>query len=227
MNEWLFVFVMLISLGLVVFTARLGKEWMLGLVVIFLLIANLFASKLSIAFGVTTSLAVPIYASIFLATDAIAEHFGRREAFKAVWLGFLAQLCLAGFGLLLTRATWLEDPIVIAVSEALDTIFGFIPRIVAGSFLAYLLSQHFDVWFYHLLKARLKGRHLWLRNCVSTIISQGIDTAVFLLIAFYGKLPNLVEFILVTWFLKVLVAFCDTPFLYLTRVVVRKSSDSS
>ncbi len=223
MNEVLFIGTLLLSLSLILLAARLGREWLLGLVVIYLLVANLFASKLSLVFGFTTSLAIPLYAAIFLATDTLAEHFGKKEAFKAVWLGFLAQVCLAAFGFMLARATPLDMPATKAVSDALSTVFGFIPRIVAGSFIAYLVSQNFDVWFYHWLKRRTDGKHLWLRNCISTTISQGIDTCVFLLIAFLGAIPHLGAFILTTWLIKIAIALIDTPFIYVTGAIIKKT----
>ncbi len=219
MNELLFIMTTLIALSLVLLSLRLGTHFLVGIVITYLLIANLFASKLSTVFGVTSSLAIPLYAAIFLATDAAAEHFGKKVAFKAVWMGFLAQVCMVVFGQLIIRAKTFGDP---TVSDALSTIFGFIPRIALGSFIAYIISQNFDIVFYHFLREKFRGRHLWLRNCCSTFISQGIDSAIFLLIAFYGKLPNLGMFFLSVWGVKVVIALADTPFIYLSYVVLGK-----
>lgn len=219
MNEFLFISVAVIALSLVLVALRFGTDWLIGLVAAYLLMANLFASKLSTVFGVTSSLAVPLYAAIFLATDIIAEHFGKKVAYKVVWVGFLAQVCMVVFGQLIVRAKTFGDP---AVSGALSTIFGFIPRIVLGSFIAYLISQNFDVVFYHFLRTRCQGKHLWIRNNCSTIISQGLDTVIFLSIAFYGKLPNLIGFMLSVWIVKVGVAIWDTPFIYLSYWVLGK-----
>ena len=219
MNELLFLIVTGISFSLVLVALRFGTHWLIGLIVTYLLIANLFASKLTIVFGVTSSLAIPLYAAIFLATDIIAEHFGKKVAYRAVRVGLLAQICMVIFGQLIIRADTFGDP---AVANALTTLFGFIPRIVLGSFIAYLVSQHFDVIFYHFLRQKFHGRFLWLRNCCSTIISQGLDTAIFLFIAFYGKLPNLIGFMLSVWIMKVGVALWDTPFIYLSYRILGK-----
>lgn len=217
MNEFLFICLTVVALSLVLVALRLGEHWLYGLVATFLLIANLFASKLSIVFGVVSSLSIPIYAAIFLATDAAAEHFGKRFAYRLVWVGFGAQVSLVAFGQLIVRGSAFGDP---TVADALSTVFGFIPRIALGSFVAYIISQNFDVRLFDFLKSRFGGKHLWLRNCVSTITSQGIDSAIFLLIAFYGKLPNLGEFFVSVWIVKICVALFDTPFLYLSRRVV-------
>jgi uncharacterized integral membrane protein (TIGR00697 family) len=224
MNELLFVAITLVSLSLVLVALRLGMQWIFGLVATYLLLANLFASKLSIIFGLTSSLAIPVYAAIFLATDSVAEHYGKQAAYRVVWMGFLAQLCLVVFGQLMARGVPIGDP---TVSDSLSTIFGFIPRIVLGSFVAYIISQSFDVRFYHFLKEAFAGRLLGLRNCLSTVLSQGIDSAIFLLIAFHGKLPNLGEFFLSVWLIKVAVALFDTPFIYLSyRVLGKRLKDT-
>lgn len=219
MNEVLFLIIILIALCLVLVALKLGTHFLIGLIATYLLIANLFASKLSIIFGVNSSLAIPLYAAIFLATDTLAEHYGKRIAFKAVWMGFMAQVCMVTFGQLMIRGEPTGDPIV---SDALDVIFGFIPRIVLGSFIAYLISQNFDIVFYDYLKEKFQGRRLWMRNIFSTTISQAIDTVIFVLIAFYGKFPGLAGFILSVWVVKVLIALIDTPFIYLTYRVLGK-----
>ena len=217
MNELLFIAIGLTALSLVLVALRIGPNWLYGLVATYLIIANLFAAKLSIVFGVVSSLSIPIYAAVFLATDAAAEHFGRRFAHRMVWIGFGAQLSLAAFGQLITMGEPFGDP---ALSDALSTVFGFVPRIVHGSFIAYLVSMHVDVRFYDYLKRRFERKYLWLRNNGSTIVSQTIDSAIFLGIAFYGVIPNLFEFFLSVLAVKLVVALFDTPFLYLSGVVV-------
>ncbi|PIZ54623.1 transporter, partial [Candidatus Uhrbacteria bacterium CG_4_10_14_0_2_um_filter_41_7] len=87
------------------------------------------------------------------------------------------------------------------------------PRITVASFIAYLISQHHDVWAFHFWKKKTNGKHLWLRNNASTVVSQLIDTVVFTFIAFYGVLP-IVPLILGTWVVKILIALIDTPFIY-------------
>jgi uncharacterized integral membrane protein (TIGR00697 family) len=223
-NEILFILVTIISLSGILLTIRLGTHWLVGLSAVYLLIANIFASKLSVVFGITTSLAIPLYAAIFLATDMATEHFGRRLAYKIVWLGFLAQLGLVVFSQLISRATTFGNPVV---ADALSIVFGFLPRIAVGSFIAYVISQNFDVLAYDFMKKKCHNKHLWLRNCVSTTLSQGIDSAIFLTIAFYGKLPNLGQFFLSVWVIKVAVAFFDTPFIYMSYFALGKKFKSN
>jgi len=100
--------------------------------------------------------------------------------------------------------------------DSMVTIFGLMPRIVAGSLIAYLLSQHHDIFAFHYWKDRTGGKYLWLRNCASTTISQAIDSVVFCSIAFIGVFdwPVFFEILLTTYFLKFIVMLVDTPFIY-------------
>ncbi len=219
-NEILFFTVLIICFLFTLIVTKLGKEWLLLLPPIFLVIANIFASQITSVFGIFTSLAVALYACIFLTTDIIEEHWGKAEAGKAVWMGLLSQVALVVFSQLMIRGSVIEfsQPI----REALTTIFSFTPRIVLGSFIAYLISQNWDIWIYQTLKEMTKGRHLWLRNNVGTITSQFIDTVIFITIAFYGVLPTIIPFILSVWVLKILIALLDTPFIYLSYWVLGK-----
>jgi hypothetical protein len=100
------------------------------------------------------------------------------------------------------------------------------PRIAVASLTAYMLSQHHDVWAFHFWKDRFpEHKHLWIRNNFSTMISQVIDSAVFVLIAFYGVFETsiLFEVFLTTYVLKFLVAIADTPFVYWGKRIHQKN----
>ena len=223
MDELLYILITFISLSLVLLAIKLGPQFLIGLVVTLLLTANLFSGRLTVIFGFVNTLALPIYAAIFLATDSAAEHFGKKKAYQVVLMGILAQVCIVVFSQIIIRTGFYGDP---TIAESLSTIFGFLPRIVLGSFVAYTISQYFDVMFYHFLKERHRGRHLWLRNCLSTTISQGIDSAIFLAIAFYGVLPKLGELFISVWIFKVGIALVDTPFIYLSYLILGKKLPS-
>ena len=83
---------------------------------------------------------------------------------------------------------------------------------------AYLISQHLDVWIFNKIKQKTGGKMLWLRNNGSTLISQLVDSAIFTIIAFAGVYP-LWELMLFTYIIKVIVAVLDTPFMYLAKKI--------
>lgn len=219
-NELLFITVMLLSLTITLIVIKLGREWIMVIPPIFLIFANIFAPQFITVFGLVSSLAVPIYAAIFLATDIVAEHFGKKAAKRIIWIGFATQLMLVIFSQIMLKAEVLE--ISTSFRESLLVIFGFTPRLVLGSFIAYLISQNWDIWVFHSLKDRMNGRKLWLRNNLSTITSQFIDSTIFISIAFYGIIPQIWQLILSIWVLKVVVALVDTPFIYLSYGILGK-----
>jgi uncharacterized integral membrane protein (TIGR00697 family) len=98
-------------------------------------------------------------------------------------------------------------------------IFSLLPRVVAASLGAYLISQHHDIWAFHFWKQKTEGKYLWLRNNFSTAVSQLIDSLVFSLGAFWGIFPawELIQIIITTYVFKVIVALVDTPFIYFAR----------
>ncbi|MBA7619188.1 queuosine precursor transporter [subsurface metagenome] len=95
------------------------------------------------------------------------------------------------------------------------------PRIAAGSMVAYLASQHHDIWAFLFWKDKMKGRFLWLRNCASTMVSQGIDSIIFCSIALWGLYDTntWLQILVSTYVMKLIVAAVDTPFLYLAKKI--------
>jgi uncharacterized integral membrane protein (TIGR00697 family) len=109
--------------------------------------------------------------------------------------------------------------LALSMHEATATLFNFTPRFVLGSLLAYLLSQRFDVWVFHAIKEKTNGRHLWLRNNISTMLSQAIDTIVYGVVVWWGvvDLTTAMQLALAKYLFKILIALLDTPFIYLAR----------
>ena len=106
--------------------------------------------------------------------------------------------------------------------NAVNTVFGAAWRVALGSFVAYLVAQNFDIWFFHKMRERTQGRHLWFRNLGSTSVSQLIDTVIFFPIAFAGIMPNLFQVMIVAYIVQLIVAVLDTPYIYLARLIAPK-----
>ena len=166
----------------------------------------------------TISGGIIAYWFTFPVTDVVAEVFGRKRAQMVVWLGFLANLLVV---LLTQIAIRLPAAEIYAHQEAFRTVLGAVPVIVLASLTAYIVAQSHDVWAFHFWRRVTRGRHLWLRNNLSTMSSQLLDSLVFNGIAFglFGTVGlGIKEFIGMTlgyWLFKVLVAVCDTPVVYL------------
>ena len=219
-----------------------GRVAVAALFITALVVAQLTASKL-LAVPLPGDLSLPVvggalivpgaafaYALTFFASDCYAELYGKRAAQVVVNVGFAMNFVL----LALVWSTILA-PVAgaSAVSAgAFRTVLGAGTNVVAGSLLAYVVSQNWDVVVFHRIRAATDGDHLWLRNLVSTGTSQAIDTVIFVGVAFglapallgIGAAlepPVLVQLAVGQYLLKLAIAVVDTPFVYGTVRVLR------
>ena len=77
------------------------------------------------------------------------------------------------------------------------------------------------ITIFHFIKDKTKGKHLWIRNNASTVVSQLVDSTIVYTVAFWGIIPNVWELVIVAWIMKIGVAVLDTPFLYLLKRYIR------
>ncbi len=172
------------------------------------------ASKI-IEFGPFTFAAGTITFSLtFPITDTICEVWGKERAKRVVFAGFICYAIMLSFLILfinLPAASYWQ------YQEAYAQIFSVSIRITLAGVISYIISQYHDIWAFMFWKAKTKGKYLWLRNNVSTLASQFILTLIIVGVGFYGLLPNeKLLSLLLTWYIfKVLIAFADTPFVYL------------
>ncbi|MFK7740697.1 MAG: queuosine precursor transporter [Planctomycetota bacterium] len=192
-----------------------------------LVVCNLIANKfltVDLGFKVFTLSAGALpYPVTFLATDLLSELYGRRRANRVVAAGFIASL----FALL---ALWLglqfeaipDSPVS---DETYRTAFANTWRVIAASMAAYLFAQFVDVRLFHYWKALTNGRHLWLRNNASTIVSQLLDSVLVVLVLFWGTMdtPKMLAVIGDLWLFKALVALLDTPLFYLGTAWLKRT----
>jgi len=220
LNELLWIVMLLVNFGGILLIYRWqGKIGLYAWMAMACIVANVQVIKVIRLFGVTATLGNIVYASSFLATDILSENHGRRDAGRAVQIGFFSLVMMT---VLMNLALWFRpDPSDFA-QKSLDTIFGFMPRVALGSLAAYAISQWHDVVAFHFWKRiRPEKKFLWLRNNASTMVSQLLDTTVFCTIAFAGVFPARVfwNIFITTYVLKVVVAALDTPFVYVARTM--------
>ncbi|WP_462281557.1 queuosine precursor transporter [Salinivirga cyanobacteriivorans] len=227
MNELFWLAMLLANFLLILLAYRIfGKMGLFIWVPIAAIIANIQVIQGVELFGFAATLGNIVYASSFLVTDILSENYGKKEANKAIWIGFFSLVAMTLLMNLALLFEPLQDDFSRSVHESTANIFSFMPRIVIASFLAYLVSQKHDIWAYHLWKKRFKGRkNIWLRNNLSTMVSQLIDSVIFTLIAFLGAYETnvLIEIVLTTYVLKWIVAAADTPFVYIANRMQHKN----
>jgi len=182
-----------------------------GLYVGFLTIANIVAVKIINIGGIYAPSAVIIYAFTFLITDTISEVYGKEKVKQVIITGLVMQV----LALILIRIIVLWEPApYFEHQKEFILIMSANMRIVIASITAYVASQYYDVWIFHLLKKKTKNKHLWLRNNISTWSSQLIDTIIFITIAFFNTMP-IVSLIISQYLIKIIIAIIDTPLVYL------------
>jgi hypothetical protein len=223
-NQDLLYFITLaLDLGFTVLMYRFfGRYGLLACIVLSILLANLQGPKLTVIFGMETSLGVIFYSSIFFATDLMSEKFGKKAADNAVMMGFSVSaiiLIMLSISLLFLPSTQNQQTFSSEVHESFVRILDFTPRFIFGSLFAYLISQRFDVWCFHKIKAWTNGRHLWLRNNLSTMASQTVDTTLYALVVWWGvvDLEQAINLGLAKMVFKIGIAAFDTPFIYWAR----------
>lgn len=198
------------------------KSLIQGIFFASILIANVVTGKILELGPFIIPGAFLLYAFTFLCTDLISELYGRREANRTVFMGFILSVFAAvmiGLTKLLPAAHFAGEQ-----SAAYDLLLGLNMRFVLASMVAYYSSQTWDIFIFHKLGHKFGGKHKWLRNNVSTMTSQVIDTAIFITIAFAGIVPAgvLGTMIVSQYILKLLIAAADTPIFYL---LTRKSKN--
>ena len=223
-QEALWLTTLVLDLGGTVVLYRLfGRAGLQVAIATAIILANLQGPKLTIIFGLETSLGVIFYSSIFFATDVLSENYGKEEAAKAVWMGFVVSvivLLMMSLGLMFLPST---NPMTAKFSseihDSFSTIMNFTPRFVFGSLLAYLISQRFDVWAFHKIKSLTGERWLWLRNNGSTMASQAIDTTIYSLVVWWGTVDLRTALALggAKYVFKLVIAIIDTAFIYWAR----------
>ncbi|MBI9015521.1 MAG: queuosine precursor transporter [Clostridiales bacterium] len=219
-NELLWVIFIVVQFGLLVGTYKLfgltGLYVWIGFAIV---AANIQVVKMVDLFGISGTLGNIMYGSIFLATDLINEKYGRKQAQKAVYIGFVM---LVSFTVITQIALKFTPNEYDFAQSALETVFTLLPRITIGSLTAYIISQTLDVYLFDKIKSKFGSKgQLWIRNNGSTLISQAIDTAIFTFIAFTGVLPFTVvlEIFWFSYVIKIITSLVDTPFVYWMRSI--------
>ncbi len=196
--------------------AKQHSTWFVVLVAVFvtcLVIANIIAVKLVTILGLTVPAGIIIFPISYICGDVLTEVYGFRRARQVIWLGFgcnlLAVIAIWGGQALPGAAFWDAQP-------AYERILGFTPRLLGASFCAYLLGEFANSFVLAKMKVATQGRWLWMRTIGSTVVGEGLDSLIFVTIAFWGIIPpaGLLSAIVTQWLFKVAYEVLATPLTY-------------
>ena len=224
-QELLWLLTVVYDLGLAILLYRFfGKYCLYTAVVLGIVLGNLQGGKVSeltlFGYSFTASMGAILYSGIYFATDVLNEKFGREEANRAVMLGFVANVAV--MITLLISIQFKPSNITgaaLEVHNAISTHAGYSPIFVIGSLTAYLISQTFDVWFFHKIRSYTGESKLWLRNNLSTITSQLLDTMIYQFTWVMAGMDIKTAFLIAVtkYIFKVFIAGVDTIFIYWVR----------
>lgn len=193
-----------------------------GFFISFLLITNVVAGRLVQLGGMTLTADLFLFPLTYIFGDVLTEVYGFRKARLAIWLGFAANFIMA---LVFILVISLPSPSFWEHEAAYRTVLGFAPRIVLASLIAYFAGEFSNSVVLSRLKIATRGRWLWTRTIGSTLIGQGIDTTVFMSIAFVGLYSTdiFMSMVLVQYGWKVAYEVLATPVTYAVIGYLKRS----
>lgn len=193
----------------------LKKEGLIVWITFATITANILVCKNIDIFNLTVSLGNIMFASNFLATDILSEKYLKDYAYKAVIIGLVMNLLFTFF----MQIALLYIPSSTDISnESMKTLFNLNLRVSLSSSLLYFLSNYLDIYLFNKLKEKYPNK-LWLRNNVSTIISNCLENYLFVTLSFIGiyDINTIISIATSTSIIEIFLAILDTPFLYLSK----------
>ncbi len=195
---------------------------LVALFVTCLIAANIMAVKLVSVLGLLLPAAIVIFPVSYIVGDVLTEVYGYRQTRRVIWLGFLCNLIVVAaiwVGLVLPAASFWDG------QEAYQRILGATPRILAASFLAYLVGEFANAVVLAKMKVATEGRWLWARTIGSTLVGQGLDSLIFITLAFAGVIPlgALATAIVTQWLVKSAYEAAATPLTYAVVGYLKRS----
>lgn len=178
-----------------------------------LITANIIAVKLVSFLGFFLPAAVIIFPISYIIGDILTEVYGYRFTRLVIWLGFFCNLFVV---IAIVIAQLLPPAPFWEAQHAYEAILGYAPRILLASFTAYLIGEFVNSYILAKLKVMTEGKWLWLRTISSTLVGQGLDSAIFITIAFLGTIPfvGLTNAIVTQWLFKSSYEVIATPITY-------------
>lgn len=216
MNILLGIIGIVLCFGMEIIIEKLfKKEGLYVWISVALITANILVAKNINILGLQATIGNILFASTFLATDILSEKYSSRESKKAVNIGIIAVILFT----IATQFSLLFKPNELdMVNDSLKNIFTFNLRISISSIVMCYLSNMLDIIVFEKIRKKIPNK-MWVRNNISTIISNCLENYFFTLFAFIGiyDLTTILSIATTTTILEIIIAICDTPFLYLSK----------
>lgn len=225
MNHAVFACEIVIVFALLLIAERIfGKLGVIAWVGVATVLANITTAKTVTLFSLSSTAGTVLFASCFLATDILNEYYDERDARTAVNLGVFCNV----LAIVATQICLMYIPNEFDYAqESMKTLFGLNFRISVSSAVMYYMSNMADVILYSKIKKKTGSGKMWLRNNVSTILCNCLENFGFVILAFAGiyDAATIIEIAVSTCVIEIVVAICDTPFLYIAGMKFKRGKD--
>ena len=179
-----------------------------------LLLSNLIAGKMwAVTGSITLPAAVILFPITYIFGDIFTEVYGFKKARIIIWLGFACSFFAVAVYLI---TIGLPHPGFWENQDAYQIVMGTTPRVAVASFAGYLFGEFSNSMILSKLKVATKGKNLWLRTILSTLVGEGFDSVIFITISFWGTMDNaqVLKMILFQYLFKVAYEIIFTPLTY-------------
>jgi len=193
-----------------------------ALFVAVLLISNVASTKI-VNFGpLSFDAGTLLFPLAYIFGDILTEVYGYRRSRKVIWLGFLCAALMSAVFMIVGRLPAAADW---PFQESYMNILGLTPRIVLASLIAYFAGEFSNSYVLAKMKIKMAGKKLWARTIGSTLLGEGVDTLLFIVIAFVGILPSslLITLIISNYIFKVGMEVVLTPVTYKVVKFLKRS----
>lgn len=215
-NELIWFCYLVVNYGFILYAyKKWGKIGLMLFIPLSIIVANIQVNKFICLFGIDATMGNIAYGGIFLVADILSENYGKKYAKHIVSMGFLTMIFMT---VIMNIALKISPTPIDTLQPHLEALFTPLYRLTFASLVAYGASSLIDVYSYQAIRKVFPSfGSIWIRNNLSTIFSQIIDSVVFTVIAFIGVVDTktLLSFIFTTYALKFIVALFDTPFVYI------------
>lgn len=217
-NEIIFLFYAFVIAGAALAALWLSYEALVAFLCVQIILMNLFVTKEILFFGFVATAADVYTIGIALTLNLIQEYYGIDKARRTMWLGFYAAL----FYVFLSYIHCLYIPAPADFTQChFLALLTPMPRIIAASLISFLIAQTVDRYLFAYLRRVWQRGHLILRNNISIMISQLLDTIIFSFLALYGVMSSIKDIIVVSYAIKLITLMLVSPFLVCASKLVR------
>ena len=218
MNELIFLCHIGAVSALIFLAARLGKEALIALFALMVVTANLFVIKQVSLFGLDVTCTDVFIIGSMIALQLIQEYFGKDLAKKTIWIGFFGLLF---FGVMSLFHLGYDPILADQTHSSYAIILKQNPRILAASFITFIIVQRLDIFIFGALKKRLPNAPLFARSALTLVPTQLIDTILFSYLGLYGLVISIPSIILVSTLIKILIMLTMSPMTLFTKRLVK------